>query len=114
MMSIRSLADFNGAPWAVRRLVGTATVTAQAPRSGSTRRTRGGDFYLATSGDLHLAISEDFPMAMDTSRPSPPTGRSQTDDRTIADRVFGPRSRNVDDQNHGVGVAEFDALTGLG
>jgi len=65
-MSIRSLADFNGAPWAVRRLAGTATVTVQGPRSGTTRRARGEDFYLATSGDLHLAISEDFPMAMDT------------------------------------------------
>jgi hypothetical protein len=64
MISIRSLANFNGAPgrwgdWLA------PPVTAQGPRSGSTRRTRGGDFYLATSGDLHLAINEDFPMAMD-------------------------------------------------
>ena len=49
--------------------VGTATVTAQGPRSRSTRRTRGEDFYLATSGDLHLAINEDFPMAMDSGEP---------------------------------------------
>ena len=70
-MSIRSLAVFNGDPWVVWWLVGTATVTAQGPRSGSTRRTRGGDFYLATSGDLHLAISGDFSMAMDTN-PSQP------------------------------------------
>jgi len=68
-MSIRALADFNGAPWAVRRLAGTATVTVQGPRSGTTRRARGEDFYLATSGDLHLAISEDFPMAMDKGLP---------------------------------------------
>jgi hypothetical protein len=44
-------------------------VTAQGPRSRSTRRTRGGDFYLATSGDLHLAINEDFPMATDRRGP---------------------------------------------
>src|SRR6478609_4031349 len=39
----------------------------RAQSSGSTRRARGGDFYLATSGDLHLTISGDFAMAMDTS-----------------------------------------------
>src|SRR5204862_4988695 len=40
-------------------------VTTGARSSRSTRRTRGGDFYLATSGDLHLATSGDFFMAMD-------------------------------------------------
>jgi hypothetical protein len=44
----------------------TATVTAQGSRSETTRRARGGDFYLATSGDLNLATSEDFSMATDT------------------------------------------------
>lgn len=34
----------------------------------TTRRTRGGDFYLATSGDLNLATSGDFYMATDTVR----------------------------------------------
>src|SRR5664279_3324234 len=34
--------------------------------SWTTRRTRGGDFYLATTGDLYLAISGDFSMATDT------------------------------------------------
>ena len=46
--------------------LGTATVTAQGSRSDSTRRARGGDFYLATSGDLYLATSGDFVMATDT------------------------------------------------
>src|SRR5664279_1858717 len=36
--------------------------------SWTTRRTRGGDFYLATTGDLYLAISGDFSMATDTTR----------------------------------------------
>ncbi|MBN0982794.1 hypothetical protein JW365_08640, partial [Gordonia sp. BP-94] len=44
------------------------TVIAWAFSSGSTRRTQGGDFYLATSGDLDLATSGDFLMAMDTLR----------------------------------------------
>jgi hypothetical protein len=44
----------------------TATVTARATRSGSTRRARGGDFYLATSGDFLLATCGDFLMATDT------------------------------------------------
>jgi hypothetical protein len=44
----------------------TATVTAQGSHSGSTRRARGGDFYLATSGDLYLATSGDFLMATDS------------------------------------------------
>ena len=65
-MSIRSLADFNGSSWAVRGLADTATVTAQGSRSRPTRRTRGGDFYLATSGDLQLATSEDFFITTDT------------------------------------------------
>ena len=66
-MSIRSLADFNGVPWAVWWLVGTATVTAQGRNSWPTRRARGGDFYLATSGDLDLATTEDFFTATDTT-----------------------------------------------
>ena len=45
----------------------TATVTAQGSRSRTTRRARGGDFYLATSGDLNLATSGDFYMATDTN-----------------------------------------------
>src|ERR1700730_6676177 len=65
MMSIRSLADFNGVPWAVLWLVGTATVTAQGQNSWSTRRARGEDFYLATTGDLDLATTDDFSMATD-------------------------------------------------
>ena len=48
----------------------TATVTVQGSRSGSTRRARGGDFYLATSEDLNLATSEDFSMATDRQRRS--------------------------------------------
>ncbi|MFC8316125.1 hypothetical protein ACFUEJ_21260, partial [Gordonia sp. NPDC057258] len=40
-------------------------VIAWALSSGSTRRTQGGDFYLATSGDLDLATNGDFLMAMD-------------------------------------------------
>src|SRR3954466_7457129 len=72
-------------PWAVRRLVGIATATAQGPRSGSTRRTRGGDFYLATSGDLHLAINEDFPMAMDTPADAMRNLRSLRDARRVQD-----------------------------
>ncbi|WP_168176495.1 hypothetical protein [Williamsia sp. 1135] len=47
-------------------VVGTFTVIAWAFSSGSTRRTQGGDFYLATSGDLDLATNGDFFMAMDT------------------------------------------------
>src|SRR5664279_4088731 len=38
--------------------------------SWTTRRTRGGDFYLATTGDLYLAISGDFSMATDKGRPT--------------------------------------------
>src|SRR5450755_1400374 len=67
MMSIRSLADFNGSsPGRCSDWLGTATVTARASTSGTTRRTRDGDFYLATTGDLHLATHGDFLMAMDT------------------------------------------------
>ncbi len=47
-LSILSLAFFNG----------------QRPRS--TRRTKGGDFEMATNGDLHLAASGDFSMATDS------------------------------------------------
>jgi hypothetical protein len=47
MMSIRSLAVFNGSSW-------------------PTRRTRDEDFYLATGEDLDLATYGDFLMAMDT------------------------------------------------
>src|SRR5450755_1526475 len=66
MMSIRSLADFNGSsPGRCSDWLGTATVTARASTSGTTRRTRDGDFYLATTGDLHLATHGDFLMAMD-------------------------------------------------
>jgi hypothetical protein len=43
----------------------TATV-AQASNSRPTRRTRDGDFYLATSEDFDLAIYGDFLMATDT------------------------------------------------
>jgi len=44
---------------------GTATVTARGSNSRQTRRTRDGDFYLATSGDLDLATHGDFFMATD-------------------------------------------------
>jgi hypothetical protein len=54
------------APRAVRRLADTATVTARASTSGTTRRARDGDFYLATSGDLDLATHGDLLMAMDS------------------------------------------------
>lgn len=50
-------------------MVGTFTVIAWAFSSGSTRRTQGGDFYLATSGDLDLATNGDFFMAMDIDWP---------------------------------------------
>lgn len=43
----------------------TATVTVQGTHSGSTRRAKGGDFYLANSEDSLLATSEDFLMATD-------------------------------------------------
>ena len=43
----------------------TATVTVQGSCSGSTRRARGGDFYLATSGDFLMATCGDFLMATD-------------------------------------------------
>ena len=54
-------------PWAVvGDWLATATVTAQGSPSRPTRRTRGGDLYLATSGDLYLATSGDFVMATDS------------------------------------------------
>ena len=66
MMSIRSLAFFNGSPCAVTGdLVGTDTVTAQGHQPW-TGHARSGDFYPATSGDLDLATSGDFFMATDT------------------------------------------------
>ena len=46
--------------------LGTATVTVQGSRSGSTRRARDGDFQLATTGDHDLATTGDFFMATDT------------------------------------------------
>ncbi|MCS3876854.1 hypothetical protein M2359_000483 [Gordonia amarae] len=48
-------------------MVGTFTVIAWAFSSGSTRRTQGGDFHLATSGDLDLATNGDFLMATDSA-----------------------------------------------
>jgi hypothetical protein len=66
MMSIRSLAVFNGSSlggdsdW-----LALATVTAQAHSSWLTRRTKGEDFYLAKNGDLKLATTGDFSMATD-------------------------------------------------
>ena len=60
-MFIRSLADFNGTPWAVQVTVGAITVTAQATSSPDRHDKQGsGDFYLAISGDLQLATSGDF------------------------------------------------------
>jgi hypothetical protein len=88
MMFIRSLADFNGTPWAVQVTVGAITVTAQATSSPDRHDTQGsGDFYLATNGDIHLAISGDlqpatngdFHMATDTCR-HPPPERIRLDD----------------------------------
>ena len=68
MMVIRSLADFNGTPWAVQVTVGAITVTAQATSSPDRHDTQGsGDFYLAISGDLQLAKNGDFHMATDSS-----------------------------------------------
>jgi hypothetical protein len=52
-----------------------ALVTAQGSRSRSTRRPRGGDFYLATSEDLNLATNEDFYMATCAFRLSDSGGR---------------------------------------
>jgi len=47
-MFIRSLADFNGTPWAVQVTVGAITVTAQATSSPDRHDKQGsGDFYLA-------------------------------------------------------------------
>jgi len=64
MMFIRSLADFNGSPWAVQVTVGAITVTAQATSSPDRHDKQGsGDFYLAISADLQLAISADVQLA---------------------------------------------------
>jgi hypothetical protein len=64
MMFIRSLADFNGTPWAVQVTVGAITVTAQATSSPDRHDTQGsGDFYLAINGDIQLAISGDLQLA---------------------------------------------------
>jgi hypothetical protein len=49
----------------------TATVTARASTVLTTRRTRGGDFYLATSEDFQLATHGDFNLAMDSSSAAP-------------------------------------------
>jgi len=64
-MSIRSLADFNGSSWAGAVTGWHRTVTAQASRSRTTRRTKDEDFYLATSEDLEPATRGDFLMATD-------------------------------------------------
>src|SRR4029453_4115285 len=64
MMFIRSLADFNGTPWAVQVTVGAITVTAQATSSPDRHDTQGsGDFYLATNGDINLATNGDLQLA---------------------------------------------------
>src|ERR1700756_679310 len=64
MMFIRSLADFNGTPWAVQVTVGAITVTAQATSSPDRHDAQGsGDFYLATNGAIYLAISGDLQLA---------------------------------------------------
>jgi len=47
-------------------LADTATVAARALQTRQTRRTRSGDFYLATSEDFDLAIHGDFLMATDS------------------------------------------------
>src|ERR1700757_4760387 len=64
MMFIRSLADFNGTPWAVQVTVGAITVTEKATSSPDRHDAQGsGDFYLATNGDIYLAISGDLQLA---------------------------------------------------
>jgi len=70
-------------------VVGTFTVTTGAGSSRSTRRTRGGDFYLATSGDLHLATSGYFFMATDNTVPArraadPTNGQPELDADNIS------------------------------
>jgi hypothetical protein len=73
MMFIRSLADFNGTPWAVQVTVGAITVTAQATSSPD-RHDKQGSGYLAINGDYSW----------------PPVGTftwPRTDD---PDRRFGP------------------------
>jgi hypothetical protein len=67
-------------------LVGTFTVTTGARSSWSTRRTRGGDFYLATSGDFHLAI--DSPQ------------RERRTDRHCEGRRLDPARSGVDPHGH--------------
>lgn len=46
----------------------TTTVTVQGSDSGSRRRARGGDFYLATSGDFLMVTCGGFLMARDNRR----------------------------------------------
>ena len=71
MMSIRSLALFNGGSCvvAVGWLV-TAAVTTQV-LNGSHDTTKSGDILLATTGDRYLATSGDFSMATDTESRAP-------------------------------------------
>ena len=66
-MSIRSLAFFNGDPCVVD-VTGWHRHRHHAgpPTGPTTRRTKSGDFYLATTGDSHMATSGDFFMATDT------------------------------------------------
>ena len=66
-MSIRFLADFNGAPLVGSVWVGANTVPGQGTRSVDAQ-TRSEDFYAATSGDIHLATREDCFMATDNLR----------------------------------------------
>jgi hypothetical protein len=63
-MSIRFLADFNGAPLVGSVSVGANTVPGQGTRSVDAQ-TRSEDIYAATSGDILLATREDFFMATD-------------------------------------------------
>jgi hypothetical protein len=89
MMFIRSLADFNGTPWAVQVTVGAITVTAQATNSSDRHDKQGnGDFYLAISGDLQLATNGDFHLATDSSNPyDPPRGTLGRPPGFIAKRI---------------------------
>jgi hypothetical protein len=66
-------------------VVGTFTVIAWAFSSGSTRRTQGGDFYLATSGDLDRATNGDFFMAMDKEKGKLRGSKTKTVERKPAD-----------------------------
>ncbi len=66
MMFIRSLADFNRAPWAVwwQLALSPSPPRPSAPGKDTTSPQRSGDFYLATSGDFLLATDGDFLMAI--------------------------------------------------